>query len=54
MNIGFSTPHTGTPLQILPCMNLYFDPPEEGTRVAALEVGWLGWSLWLEFQQEDA
>ena len=52
MNIGIATPSSGNYLQILPSLNFYFmeddDMTSDRTLLAAIEIGWLGWALWLE------
>ena len=52
MNIGFATPASGNYLHILPSLNLYFmeddDMLSNSTYLAAVEIGWLGFSLWFE------
>ena len=52
MNIGFATPASGNYLHILPALNLYFmeddDMLSTNTYLAAVEIGWLGFSLWFE------
>jgi hypothetical protein len=52
MNIGLATPASGNYLHILPALNLYFmeddDMLSTDTYLAAVEIGWLGFSLWFE------
>lgn len=51
MDIGISTPASGNYLHILPSLNLYFQEDDDmstnRTYLAAIEIGWLGFSLWL-------
>lgn len=51
MDIGISTPASGNYLHILPSLNLYFQEDDDmrstTNYLAAVEIGWLGFSLWL-------
>lgn len=51
MDIGFATPRSGGYLHILPSLNLYFQEDDDmlfvTNHLAAVEIGWLGFSLWL-------
>jgi hypothetical protein len=51
MDIGFATPRSGNYLHIFPSLNLYFMEDDDmlfvTNHLAAVEIGWLGFSLWL-------
>jgi hypothetical protein len=51
MDISFATPRSGNYISILPALNLYFMEDDDmlfvTNHLAAVEIGWLGFSLWL-------
>ena len=50
MDIGIATPASGNYLHVLPALNLHFQEDDEmlspTNRLEAVEIGWLGFSLW--------